>query len=148
VKFDHDFIGREALEKMAKEPHRRKVTFAWNGEDVAKVFASMFVPGRRTTSTSICRCRTTRLRRSTSVMATATRSSVRRCSPAYSYNERSMLSLGFVDPDIKEGSELTLYWGEENGGTKKTTVEPHKQSVTAPAPFRLRFHLPIRLLSR
>src|SRR3546814_13541034 len=26
VKFDHDFIGREALQKMAERPHRRKVT--------------------------------------------------------------------------------------------------------------------------
>ena len=36
VKFDHDFIGREALEKKAKEPQRKKVTFAWNAEDVAR----------------------------------------------------------------------------------------------------------------
>jgi vanillate/3-O-methylgallate O-demethylase len=45
----------------------------------------------------------------------------------YSYNERSGLSLGFVDPGIADGTELTLTWGEENGGTKKTTVERHKQ---------------------
>ena len=45
----------------------------------------------------------------------------------YSYNERSALSLGVVDPDIKIGDELTLVWGEEGGGTKKTTVERHKQ---------------------
>jgi len=45
----------------------------------------------------------------------------------YSYNERSMLSLGIVDPDVKIGDELILTWGEENGGTKKTTVERHKQ---------------------
>jgi len=30
VKFDHDFIGREALEKMDKSKQRRKVTLAWN----------------------------------------------------------------------------------------------------------------------
>ena len=46
----------------------------------------------------------------------------------YSYNERAMLSLGFVDEQYaKPGTELTLVWGEENGGTKKTTVERHKQ---------------------
>jgi vanillate/3-O-methylgallate O-demethylase len=45
----------------------------------------------------------------------------------YSYNERSMLSLGIVDPDIEIGTELTLVWGEEGGGTKKTTVERHRQ---------------------
>ena len=36
VKFDHDFIGREALEKMVadKRPQRKKVTFEWNAEDL------------------------------------------------------------------------------------------------------------------
>ena len=45
----------------------------------------------------------------------------------YSYNERTALSLGIVDPNIEVGEELTLVWGEENGGTRKTTVEKHKQ---------------------
>ena len=42
LKFDHDFVGREALEKKAKEPHRKKVTLAWNGEDVGRIFTAMF----------------------------------------------------------------------------------------------------------
>ena len=47
VKFDHDFIGREALEKRAAAgtPERRKVTFAWNGDDVARVMASLVQSG-------------------------------------------------------------------------------------------------------
>ena len=45
VKFDHDFMGREALEKIADKPHRKKVTFAWNADDVARVFRSFFEPG-------------------------------------------------------------------------------------------------------
>jgi vanillate/3-O-methylgallate O-demethylase len=45
----------------------------------------------------------------------------------YSYNERTALSLGIVDPGVEIGEELTLVWGEENGGTRKTTVEKHKQ---------------------
>ena len=46
----------------------------------------------------------------------------------YSFNERKMLSLGFVEEKYaKLGTQLTLVWGEENGGTKKTTVERHKQ---------------------
>ena len=42
VKFDHDFIGRDALEQIDPEPQRKKVTLAWNGEDMAKIFASLF----------------------------------------------------------------------------------------------------------
>ena len=45
----------------------------------------------------------------------------------YSYNEKSMLSLGIVDPEVELGSEVTLVWGEPDGGTRKTTVERHKQ---------------------
>src|ERR1051326_4771838 len=45
IKFDHDFIGRQALEKMAGKPHRKKVTFAWNPEDVIKVWRSMLDQG-------------------------------------------------------------------------------------------------------
>ena len=44
VKFDHDFIGREALEKKKDKPHRHKVTFEWNTDDVAKIFRSFFDP--------------------------------------------------------------------------------------------------------
>jgi vanillate/3-O-methylgallate O-demethylase len=45
VKFDHDFIGREALEAMGDEAPRRKVTLAWNGEDVAAAIGSLFESG-------------------------------------------------------------------------------------------------------
>ena len=45
VKFDHDFVGRAALEKMQGRPHRKRVTFEWNAEDLLKVVASAFQPG-------------------------------------------------------------------------------------------------------
>ena len=37
TKFDHDFIGKEALQAMEGKVHRKKVTFAWNDQDVKKV---------------------------------------------------------------------------------------------------------------
>src|SRR4029077_16900168 len=39
VKFDHDFVGRAALEKMADKQRRRKVTLMWNAEDGGRVFS-------------------------------------------------------------------------------------------------------------
>jgi vanillate/3-O-methylgallate O-demethylase len=57
----------------------------------------------------------------------------------YSYNERAMLSIGVVDADIDIGDVLTLVWGEEGGGTRKTTVEPHRQTeirvMVSPVPY-------------
>ena len=45
----------------------------------------------------------------------------------YSYNEKQALSLATVDPEIPVGSEVRVVWGEPDGGSRKTTVEPHKQ---------------------
>src|SRR5699024_2190174 len=45
ISFDHDFIGREALEHTSGDGARQKVTLAWNGDDVGKAYASMFQDG-------------------------------------------------------------------------------------------------------
>jgi vanillate/3-O-methylgallate O-demethylase len=138
VKFDHDFIGKEALEKKANEPQRKKVTFAWNSDDVGEVFRSFFERGENSAKY---------IDLPLSNYASASYDKVMHGSKmvglsmfsGYSYNEKSMLSLGFVDPDVEIGSELTLVWGEEGGGTKKTTVERHKQTeiraVVSPVPY-------------
>jgi vanillate/3-O-methylgallate O-demethylase len=127
VKFDHDFIGREALEKMANKPHRKKVTFAWNSDDVAKIFASMFA-GTAEHYKYIDLPLSNYASASFDKIVDANGKIVGASMFAgYSYNEKSMLSLGMVDPNVPVGAEVTLVWGEENGGTKKITVERHKQ---------------------
>jgi vanillate/3-O-methylgallate O-demethylase len=126
IKRDHDFIGREALERQAKEPQRKKVTFAWNAEDVLKIFASLLEPGRENHKYFDF---------PNSNYASSTYDSVMMDGKVvgfsmfggYSYNERTVLSLGVVDPNVEVGDVLTLLWGEEQGGTRKTTVEPHAQ---------------------
>jgi len=137
VKFDHDFIGREALEKMNARPQRKKVTFAWRGEDVAKAYQSLLEPGDPYKFIDL----------PISNYASASYDKVMKGGKTvglsmfagYSYNERSVLSLGVVDPDIEIGTELTLLWGEEGGGTKKPTVERHKQlevrATVSPVPY-------------
>ena len=126
VKFDHEFIGRAALEKMAGQPQRKKVTFAWNAEDVLKIFASLLEPGAQNykyfdfPNSNYASSTYDRI-----VMGGKTVGFS--MFGGYSYNERTVLSLGVVDPNIQVGDVLTLVWGEENGGTRKTTVEPHKQ---------------------
>jgi vanillate/3-O-methylgallate O-demethylase len=138
VKFDHDFIGREALEKMDQKTQRKKVTFAWNGEDVLKAYQSLLEPGDPYKFIDL----------PVSNYASASYDKVvtkggkvvgLSMFAGYSYNERSVLSLGVVDHDVEIGTELTLVWGEEGGGTKKPTVERHKQlevrATVSPVPY-------------
>ncbi len=138
VNFDHDFIGREALQAMADQPHRRKVTYAWNADDVGAIFRSMLNPGEphykyidlplsNYASASFDRIVKDGKTVGASMFA------------GYSYNERAMLSLGIADPDVAIGDEVTLVWGEEGGGSTKTTVERHEQlevrAVVSPTPY-------------
>jgi len=126
VKFDHDFIGREALEKIADKPHRKKVTFAWHGDDMAKIYASLFRPDAENykfydlPNSNYASSSYDKVMRKGKVVGFS-------MFGGYSYNERTALSLGVVDPDVNVGEELTVVWGEENGGSGKTTVERHKQ---------------------
>jgi vanillate/3-O-methylgallate O-demethylase len=128
TKFDHDFIGKEALQAMQGQVHRRKVTFAWNDNDVTRIMASMFAPEGENykwidlpLSNYASSSFDTILHNGKVVGASMF--------SGYSFNERKMLSLGFVEEQYaKVGTKLTLVWGEENGGTKKTTVERHKQT--------------------
>jgi syringate O-demethylase len=58
----------------------------------------------------------------------------------YSSNESSMLSLAMVDLDVSEpGTQVTLVWGEEGGGSAKPVVERHEQTeiraIVSPAPY-------------
>jgi vanillate/3-O-methylgallate O-demethylase len=127
VKFDHDFIGRDALEAMAAGPHRQKVTLVWNAEDVAKVYAGLMdhdglapkhmdMPAAHYAAHPYDRV---------SVNGEMVGVSI---TPAYSPNERAWISLAILAPDVAEtGSEVTVTWGEPGGGSSKPTVERHRQ---------------------
>ena len=57
----------------------------------------------------------------------------------YSANEKRALSLATVDPEIEIGAELRVVWGEPDGGSRKTTVQPHRQKdvrvIVSPVPY-------------
>jgi vanillate/3-O-methylgallate O-demethylase len=137
VKFDHDFIGREALETIAGMPQRKKVTFAWDAEDVVRAWASILEPGE------VYKYIDLPLSNYTSASYDAVLKEGKTVGfsmfSGYSYNERSMLSLGVVNPEIEIGSEVAILWGEPGGGSQKTTVERHKQieirAVVSPVPY-------------
>lgn len=138
IKFDHDFIGREALEKMDSEPQRQKVTLAWNSDDLTKVFRSLFEPGEVNYKYIDLPLSNYASASYDQVLSGGKLVGFSMFS-GYSHNERSMLSLGVVDPEIEIGTEVTLVWGEEGGGTHKTTVERHRQieirAIVSPAPY-------------
>jgi syringate O-demethylase len=138
VKFDHDFIGRQALEKMAAGPHRRKVTLALDSVSVTDALFTMFDKGMRAKFIEF----------PSAVYAMHPFDSVLKDGRpvglstwiGYSANEGRMLTLAMVDEACAvPGTEVTLLWGEPDGGTRKPTVERHRQveikAIVSPAPY-------------
>ena len=137
VKFDHDFTGREALEQMSPAK-RQKVTLAWHGDDVARAMGTMFQPDNRAKYIDLPLSNYStwpndKIVKDGKMVGVSTFS-------GYSSNESSMLSLAIVDVDQSEpGTEVTLVWGEEGGGSAKPVVERHVQTeiraTVSPVPY-------------
>jgi syringate O-demethylase len=138
VAFDHDFVGREALERMAEDAHRRKVTLALDDGDVTRTLGTMFGEGERAKfmdwpSAVYSMHPFDRVEVDGETVGVSTWI-------GYSANEGKMLTLAVLDSEHAEpGTEVTLVWGEEDGGTAKPTVEPHVQTeiraVVSPVPY-------------
>ncbi len=138
VKFDHDFIGRDALEKMADGQHRQKVTLALDDDDVTRTIATMLQKSDRAKfidwpSAVYSMHPYDRVTVDGETVGVSTW-------VGYSANEGKMLTLAVLDAEHAEpGTEVTFVWGEENGGTSKPTVERHEQTeiraVVSPVPY-------------
>jgi vanillate/3-O-methylgallate O-demethylase len=138
VKFDHEFIGKEALEKMSDNPRRKKVTLAWRAEDITNVFGSLFqdqdpVKYINLPLANYATLPYDKVLKEGKQIGFSTYT-------GYTHNERTILSLACVDIEHSEpGTELSVVWGEDGGGTSKPTVERHRQAevraTVGPAPY-------------
>jgi vanillate/3-O-methylgallate O-demethylase len=139
IKYDHDFIGRSALEQMDATAQRKKVTLAWNDDDLAEIFASMLRKdglGYKMFDSPLANYGYFNF----DSVLDATGSLVGLSMwTGYSANERTGLSLATVDRDIEIGTEVKVVWGEPDGGTRKATVERHRQfevrAIVSPTPY-------------
>ena len=132
VKFDHDFTGREALEKIAASPSRTVVTLEWNADDVAAVFATMLKPGEAACEniTDDTDCQYVEFSFTGQFAFRADKVLADGCGIGLSsgrmisYHYNSMISLGFIAPEYAvEGKELTLVWGTPGTLQKEIRVK-------------------------
>lgn len=139
VKFDHDFIGRDALEKIDPATQRKKVTLAWNAEDLGRVWTSLLDvegPQYKFFDLPLANYGSANYDKVVDADGTVVGFSM---FTGYSANEKRGLSLATVDADVPEGTELKVVWGEPDGGSRKASVEPHEQTevrvVVSPVPY-------------
>jgi syringate O-demethylase len=138
VKFDHDFVGREALETISKNPRRTKVTLALNQDDVLKAMSTIFQKDKRAKFFEF----------PSAVYSTWPYDKVMKNGKTiglstwvgYSSNEGRMLTLAMLENEqAQPGNEVTFVWGEQPGSGSRPTVESHVQveirATVSPVPY-------------
>jgi len=137
VAFDHDFIGRAALERFAAADKRVKVTLVWDPEDVAATQRSLYEEGVPAKYLEFPKARYG-VYQVDRVSIDGTDVGISHdC--GYITNEQAFVSLASVDAASAEpGTRVVVTWGEEPN-SRKPAVEPHRQveirATVAPAPF-------------
>lgn len=137
VKFDHDFHGREALEKIAAAPARRKVTLLWNADDVAAIVKSQVEPGIPAKFLDFPKARygfyqmdTVELGGKQVGIST---------DAGYVALDQLYMSLATLDNDVAEGTVVEVVWGEDPISSKPQVDQKHRQvrirATVAPAPY-------------
>jgi vanillate/3-O-methylgallate O-demethylase len=130
IKYDHDFIGREALEARRDEPHRRKSWILWDPDDVARIVASYALPDDQRhkyiemPAAFYAGAQFDRIEDlDGNLIGTAMLTS-------YTANVRGWISLGTIEVAAwQPGREVQLIWGEPDGGSRNPLVERHTQTA-------------------
>ena len=137
VKFDHDFIGRDALERISQSPARTKVTLVWNSDDVTAAVGSMYGQGLGAKYIEMPKARYA-LHQEDKVLVDGKQIGIS-LDCGYIANERAMVSLATIENEYAEpGTSVIVVWGEESN-TAKPQVEEHKvteiRATVAPVPY-------------
>lgn len=129
LKFDHDFIGREALEAQRDAPHTKKVWLKWNDDDAMRIISSSLfdAPEKRAKFLDYPLSRYARVQMDQVLVGDRAAGVSALC--GYTVNVGGFYSLGMInEEDAVDGKNVTVIWGEENGGTRKLGVEQHVQT--------------------
>jgi glycine cleavage system aminomethyltransferase T len=120
VVFDHDFIGRAALEREHSAPKRTIVTLEWNSEDVMDIYASYFRPGEeyKCIEFPVTPHYMGVIGHADHVMKDGADVGVA-SGVVYSYYFRKVLSHCTIDIDQAQiGNEVIVRWGDHGGRIK------------------------------
>lgn len=122
IKFDHDFIGREALEEMSEQPQGRKVWLQWNLEDTARVLADSELDQpnrpRLLPTPATLEYHDVVLDKGKPVGFTRTH--------GYNGNVPAWISMAAVDASVAEdGREVEILWGDYDEGEGNPYIPNH-----------------------
>lgn len=130
LKFDHEFYGREALEREVANPRRKIVTLIWNAEDCEDVQNSLFRADTEPYDFMDMPRQQRFCMDANSVLAQGREVGVA-TSRSFSFTFRQMMSHCVIDLDQSEvGTKVEVVWG--NPGKLQKRI----RATVAPSPYK------------
>jgi vanillate/3-O-methylgallate O-demethylase len=135
--FEHEFIGRDALQASSDAAPRTKMTLVWNPEDVAAAQRSLLEPGIPAKYIEFPKARYG-MHQMDRVLRDGVPVGIS-FDVGYIANEHAFISLAAIDNEhATPGTEVTVLWGE-SPNSSKPAVEEHRQveirATVQPAPY-------------
>lgn len=114
VRFDHEFVGKSALEKESQDPKRTIVTLEWDAEDVTDIYASLFRHGEEYKYLELPVMPNYRsVLGHTDIVRKGNRIVGVSSGIAYSYYYRQVISHSVIDrSEAVVGNHVTIDWGD------------------------------------
>jgi vanillate/3-O-methylgallate O-demethylase len=121
AKFDHDFIGRAAVEKEVAAPRRKTVTLRWNPADIGEIFASQFRQGDEYKFIEFpCMVQPKQAGGHADLVTKGGKEVGVASAGVYSYYYRELLTHCVIDIDqAEDGNEVIVHWGDFGGKIKE-----------------------------
>jgi len=127
IRFDHEFVGRDALERMHAQSHRKKVSLVLDPDDTAKVFRSQMTPGANGKAMELPTAHYASYQYD-SVFDRAGKRVGLSTYMSFIAPDGALVSLAVLDEAYaQEGTEVTILWGEPSDRVRRLAVEPHVQ---------------------
>jgi len=129
IKFDHEFIGRKALEIEVANPKRTVVTLEFNNDDMIDIYASLFRDGEPYEPMDLPHQDMwitwyDKVLKDGKLIGIST-------VPGYSYYFRKILTLTYIDIEFsKPGTEVIVVWGDPGKRQKQI------RATVTPAPYK------------
>ena len=126
VNFDHDFIGKTALQKMASQtPRRQKVWLRWDDQDVARVLtSSLFGNGSRTKMLGVPYSVYSTFQNDSLLVNDQVVGVSVMC--GYTVNVGGWSSLAIIDSKhAVDGARVEIVWGDADTSLRPLAAEKH-----------------------
>jgi vanillate/3-O-methylgallate O-demethylase len=124
VKFDHDFLGRDALAQRSAESKRQKVWLEWNVDDATRTIGdALFAEGSRPRTIDL-----PNVAYSAAIYDTVSLQGAQvglSTWGGYTSNTRRIVTTGILNEDVPDGAEVELTWGQPRNG--KALLLDHDQ---------------------